>query len=1172
MNLNRFYYRMPLLLCFICCFNMWSFAQPKLEFDLKKPKEFEDRQLGSEKNAAKKFTVIRRFFQNTYTHYNYYFNANNLINEIVENARVSNTEDYTELLPFYNWSVEQTKGSPLIDSILQKCTAGILLHDLRNDWIDNMYLLMGKAYYLRSDFDSASMAFQFLNFSFSKKEKGGYDLPIGSNSEEGSNAFTILSKEKKKYYLTRPPSRNDGFIWQVRNLTDKKNYLDASSLIAILKNDPNFPERLEPELFEAMAYLYYKIEMWDSAGTYLEKAMPMATDPSDKSRRWYLAGQLYQMGNEPAKAAEAYAKCSNMAIDPVMEVYARLNSIRLRKDDDPNIIQENINALVAMAKKDRYYNYRDIIYYATSLFEMERNGFDAAEGYLTKSIASNTDNQAQRSLSWYQLADVRFVQKKYGMAAPPFDSLQLDALKTFQQDLVKARQPGSSQIYEAEKVVSLQDSLLKVADMTEEDRTALVKYISRKLKKEKGIKETEANMGSVSATSLDPNKKADNLFASESGNWYFYEPTRRANGFNSFKEKWGARPNEDNWRRSSALGLFAAKKETDLGGNPDALTVSPAVEDNFDTSDVSFDNLYSRIPLTEERRAKAQNLAINALYKKASALHEKIEDYPEAIKVYEEILRRTDSGNVVQLSLFDLIHCYSFTGDQQKLAATKARLAKDFTGPTALTEEKAKNKNEAETDAAYENVYNLFLEGNFEEALKERKKADSLLGASYWKPQLLYLQAIYYIKNREDSLAIGELKNITGTFKDHPLSEKATRMIDVLGRRKQIEDYLTKLEVKRLEEDEVDPLVNRPTATVISALPTAKNTSVDTAKIRTNTEALQKQIAADKAAADKERAEKELAAQQLAEKEAAEKAKAEKEAAEKELALKQKAEKEAEEKAAAEKAKAEKEAAEKELARKQAEEKEKAEKELAEKQAAEKAALEKDAANRAEAEKALAAKQAAEKEAMEKELARKQAEEKAKAEKEMAAKMAAEKEQAARDLEKKQAAERAEAERLAVEREKAEKEAAIARQKMIDNVTVGKPSTPSPYTINAGDRQIVAIVLEKIDPAYVNEVSYSLTNSGKRNMGETEVSVVKKKIKDGLWLVELHSDAFTNMQASFDYIKYIKPIAQNELINWLDASKYYFITISPANIAEMEKSADASLYYKVLREAVPNKF
>jgi hypothetical protein len=1111
---------------------------------------------------------------------------------------------------------------------------------------------MGKAYYLRSDFDSATMAFQFLNFSFAKKEKGGYDIPIGSNSEEGSNAFTILSKEKKRYFITRPPSRNDGFIWQVRNLTDRKNYLDASSLIAILKNDPNFPERLKPELYEGMAYLYYNINMWDSAGTYLEKAMDMAADPTDRARRWYLAGQLYQMGNLPEKAAEAYAKCSNMAIDPVMEVYARLNSIRLRKKDDPNIIQENIDALLSMAKKDKYYNYRDIIYYATSLFEMERNGYDAAENYLIKSITTNTNNQAQRSLSWFQLADVRFVQKKYGMASPPFDSLQIDVLKPFQQDLVKARQPGSLQIYEAENVVYLQDSLLKVADMNEDDRTALVKNISRKLSKAKGIKETEANMGSVSAQSLDPNKKADNLFTSETGNWYFYEPTRRANGFNSFKQKWGARPNEDNWRRSSALGLFATKKETDLGGNPDALTVSPDTEDNYDTSDVSFDNLYSRIPLTEERRAKAKTYAINALYKKASALHEKIEDYPEAIKVYEEILRRTDTGKVVQLSLFDLIHCYSVTGNQQKAAQTKARLEKDFTGTTSLAVEKAKAKNEAAANAAYENVYNLFLEGNFAEALKERKKADSLLGASYWKPQLLYLQSIYHIKNREDSLAIGELKNITANFKDHPLSDKATRMIDVLGRRKQIEDYLTKLEVTRLEEDEVDPLVNRPTAAVISALPAAKNTGVDTAKIRTDTEALQKQIAADKAAADKERAANELAAQQLAEKEAAAKAKAEKEAAEKELALKQKAEKEAAEKEAAdkakaekeaaekakaeqeaaekelarkqkaekeaaekeaaEKAKAEKEAAEKELARKQAEEKAKAEKELAEKQAAEKAALEKDAANRAEAEKALAAKQAAEKEAMEKELARKQAEEKAKAEKEMAAKAAAEKEQAARDLEqkqaaeraeaeriaierekaekemaakaaaekeqaardleKKQAAERAEAERLAIEREKAEKEAAIARQKMIDNVTVGKPSTPSPYIINAGDRQIVAIVLEKIDPAYVNEVSYSLTNSVKRNMGETEVTVVKKKIKDGLWLVELHSDKFTNMQASYDYIKYIKPISQNELINWLDASKYYFITISPENLAELEKSANASLYHKVLREAVPNKF
>src|SRR6476659_7943032 len=54
-----------------------ALAQPTLSFELKKPPKFENRTLASEKTGNKKFTVPRWFMQNTVTHYNYFFNANN---------------------------------------------------------------------------------------------------------------------------------------------------------------------------------------------------------------------------------------------------------------------------------------------------------------------------------------------------------------------------------------------------------------------------------------------------------------------------------------------------------------------------------------------------------------------------------------------------------------------------------------------------------------------------------------------------------------------------------------------------------------------------------------------------------------------------------------------------------------------------------------------------------------------------------------------------------------------------------------------------------------------------------------------------------------------------------------------------------------------------------------
>src|SRR5688572_24208806 len=87
-----------------------TYGQPVLPSDLKKPKKYENRKLGAEKSAEKKFKGPRKFIQNTVTHYNWYFNANNRLNQVVERAKLAHREDYGDLLPFYNYTLQQTSA------------------------------------------------------------------------------------------------------------------------------------------------------------------------------------------------------------------------------------------------------------------------------------------------------------------------------------------------------------------------------------------------------------------------------------------------------------------------------------------------------------------------------------------------------------------------------------------------------------------------------------------------------------------------------------------------------------------------------------------------------------------------------------------------------------------------------------------------------------------------------------------------------------------------------------------------------------------------------------------------------------------------------------------------------------------------------------------------------
>jgi outer membrane protein assembly factor BamD (BamD/ComL family) len=508
-----------------------------------------------------------------------------------------------------------------------------------------------------------------------------------------------------------------------------------------------------------------------------------------------------------------------------MEVYARLNTIRLNKGSDPKIIDENIASLVAMAKKDRYYNYRDIIYYAAALFEMERNGYDNATGFLKKSIQYNENNLPQKSKSFMLLANIEFAQKKYAPSAPLYDSVDASVLPDESVVLLDQRKPGTHHIYEAHQVIYLQDSLLALAHLEEAKRIDFVKQLSRKLRKERGLQEEAISTGTGNAplmSASSQNAQPANLFTPAGSSWYFYDVNIRANGFTKFKERWGGRQNQDNWRRSAALAMGnpqnTPSRDVDAALGVDSAGIG-GNEDGFDSTDITFDNLYSRIPLSEESIIKANNRIDNALYKEGMALFEELEDYEEAIKVFEKLLARQDSGDLAQKSLFALVYCYTKVGDAAIAARCRQLLQNNF-GGTELSDRLDKKKTSAddlkikEATDLYKKIYDLFLEGNFDQAMSEKGKADSLFGNNFWTPQLLYIESVYHIRQRDDSLAILTLKNIETQFPESGLAPKAKKIIEVLGKRKEIEEYLTKLEVTRAKEDEVvvirEPVRVRP--------------------------------------------------------------------------------------------------------------------------------------------------------------------------------------------------------------------------------------------------------------------------------------------------------------------------------------------------------------------------
>ncbi|MCZ2222210.1 MAG: hypothetical protein LC122_01065 [Chitinophagales bacterium] len=807
-----------------------------VDLEKEKPKRYQERKLGSEKTAEKKFTLLRRITQNTYTHFNYHFNAYNKLNDVIERAKMSYKDDYTKLLPFYNYTLDVTStAKDDLDSVIYKCTAGILLHDLRNDWIDNLYLLLGRAYLLRKDFDSAAGCFQYINYVYAPKDKG-YDVPLGSNASNTKGVFTISTNEKRnlwKKITSRPPSRNESFIWQIRNYLEQDMLGEAAGLIGILRHDPYFPKRLQTDLNEMIAYWFYKQENYDSAATYLQLSISNAENTMERARWEYLTAQLYQLGGNDSLSIVMFEKSIKHTTDPLMEIYARLNIVSLASGKKENAIQEHLNQLIKLAKKDKYSDYRDIIYYAAADLELQRNGFDEAQNFLLKSVKYSVKNPQQKALSFIQLAHINYHQKKFVAASAFYDSVKISDAKSLEENeikLINTRKPALKIIAGNILLVQKEDSLQKVAAMPEAERNAYVRKMVKILRKQRGLKGS-GDEGSYNTTTSSDNKKTDLFETDSKDDWYFLNSNLKSKGYSEFKAKWGKRPNVDNWRRQAAIEKGSKREDTKRIGKDDAIDFTDVVDDVGDAKrekekevtkedskedgneDISFEGLMSQLPLDEERLNASHKKIQAALFQNGETFQNNLEECSDAVNTYNDLLHRYNEFVTKQKTLFNLYYCYNKLGLTNQADSILKLLHTLFPDgeQTKSLEQKGKlspeeEKNKAATQA-YENVYNLFIEGKFEEAKAAKLKADATYGKNYWTPQLLFIEAIYYVKHKEDTIAISKLSDLITLYPKSPLVSKAATMIDVIKRRKEIEEYLTNLEIER-DEDEVTKRVD----------------------------------------------------------------------------------------------------------------------------------------------------------------------------------------------------------------------------------------------------------------------------------------------------------------------------------------------------------------------------
>ena len=770
------------------------------------PQEIE-KPLPYERLLKTKYTLGRRAYQNTVSQFNFLFNAEEELNENILKARNEYVDDYTTLISFYDYDLSVIAKNS-IDSIIYRCNANIVLHDLRSNWVDDAYLLLAKAYLFHKDFDTAGSILQFINYSFDDKEDG-MDLPIGSNLRNTKGKFSIATAENNRFFENLNV-RNESMIWQARNYFEKEEYNEGISLLQLLEADAIFPKRLYPFLNEQLAYGYYQMEMYDKAAAALEKGINNAPDDAAKTRWYYLIGQLWQKADSWDKAYPWFKKANQNAVNPIVSVYAKISMISYDAKNANNAWEELAYSLEKMTKRDKYKPYADIIYFEMAKIAIQNNAYTKANDWLIQSIKKNRSNLKQKQKAFELLGDINYSNNHFSIATLAYDSVSIVLKTNPNYETIQARKKWLSTISANEKILEAQDTLQYIYQLNPSNQEAYFNVWQKRTKIEnESLK--DIFLDKINSTNYSVETPTRNNFSSidnNSSNFYFDNKSVIVQGKQNFAQKWGQRPNVDSWRR-----------KTSLMNAPSSLSNQDAPSTGFQNN-TSKDSLQNRsLSKDENGNAKANEkgngyemITDGSSYTKSKQDWNKaalisaqiflleLNDFERAYPLYVKVISNNIDAAITERALLDLASHYLHENLNEKsdsiIKIVEDRFPKGFYA-TKKKESSLKQKKEADVLNDYKEAYFLSQIGNWESLAALSNQLNTDLRRTKWYTPFKFIQVKMYAQQRMDTAAIVLLDSIILQNTNEKIRDRAKNILEELKNRNKTESYLTNLNLSK---------------------------------------------------------------------------------------------------------------------------------------------------------------------------------------------------------------------------------------------------------------------------------------------------------------------------------------------------------------------------------------
>ncbi|MCC7246496.1 MAG: tetratricopeptide repeat protein [Saprospiraceae bacterium] len=775
---------------------------------------------------------FKRRYHNLTSHYNYWFNADELFRLTTQKSELTYKDNYNKILELYPAVASDSKGAGSdYENVIKKASKGIALHRV-SGWTDDCYLLIGQSQYMKRDFETAEATFKYMKDeqdprkkvpkakkskkkkasakkdtkkktsskkkkkSSKKKKKSSKSKSDKAKADEKAKADQKAADNKEadkkeaakpEEEYVRPAGENpykkgwsrtaaypEAMVWYGRTLIEREKFDEAEFLFRDLEADGWFPLKLRDDLFTAFAHLYIRQGQYEKAIPALEKAIKYTDKKKQRARLAYVLAQLSERAGQMDKAYAAFETVLNSRPRYEMEFNARLHQIEAGWANGKINAESATNSCEKLLKDGKNLEYRDQIYFVMARIALKEGAKKDGIAYLRKSLDFNTGNAAQRAESYLMLANLYFDDEDFVQAKNYFDSTLTVLPNTDERyKRVNDYAVNLKDIARLIQTITANDSIIRVYGMSDAERKDLAKTI-KKRRAEEARAEADRKAKELAEKAKNPNagKAPPPVAGAKASTFYFYNENFLKKGKKDFSRTWGTRKLEDNWRRSN---------RPNTGGNDElaAADSTRAINDDADLNDI-----FSGIPKSEAELSVIHASTYEAMYQLGTLFRDKIQNNQRCVGTLEELQRRYPDTLKYEKETWYycyLAHTELTNADRAKYYYDKlvgkyptSSFARAISDPNFLSATDARRR---EINNYYEDTYKAFNKGAYKDAFDRCADAPKRFGSQHpIMPKFALLSALCVGNLQGNDAYCTALKEVIGRY---PESVEATRAKEI---------------------------------------------------------------------------------------------------------------------------------------------------------------------------------------------------------------------------------------------------------------------------------------------------------------------------------------------------------------------------------------------------------